>query len=361
VHDWLYGGGAEKVVEQLHKIYPKAPIYTSFCTDEWRKRLDNKVVTGYLQNWPFSKMRKFLPLLRQWWFAGIDLNEFDLIISSSGNGEAKFITKPEGATHIGYCHSPPHFYWRKYQSYLKNPGFGKLNFLARFGLKILAGPLRKKDYLSAQKVDYFIANSSHIQNDIKQFYGRDSVVIYPPVSVEKFKKVSHKGNSKSKPKFIVWGRHVPYKRIDLAVSACTKLGYKLTVIGEGPETENLKRLAGPTVNFAGWTTDEQIIKLASEADAFIFTTIDDFGIAPVEALSAGLPVIAYKAGGALDYVIEGKTGTFFNEQADESLVEALKSFDPKQYNSKEIQEFAQKFSEKEFKKNISKFISSKVE
>src|SRR3990167_8961662 len=160
VHDWLYGGGAEKVVEQLHTLYPDSPIYTSYCTDEWRKRLDNKVVTGYLQNWPFSRLRKFLPLLRQWWFARLDLSDYDLIISSTGNGEAKFA---RGKKHICYCHSPPHFYWRKYESYLRNPGFGAFDWLARIGLKLFVKPLRKRDYNAAQQVDAFIANSTHIQ------------------------------------------------------------------------------------------------------------------------------------------------------------------------------------------------------
>ena len=357
VHDWIYGGGAEKVVEQLHKIYPDAPIYTSYCTDEWRQRLDYVVVTGYLQHWPFSKMRKFLPLLRQWWFAGLDLSGFDLIISSTGNGEAKFVRAPEGATHICYCHTPPHFYWRKYKEYLANPGFGKLNFLARAGLILLVKPLRRRDYNAAQKIDYFIGNSNHIIADIKTYYDRDALAIFPPIDVDKFASV--KRTKGSLPRFITWGRHVPDKRIDLAVQACTNLGLELTVVGKGPETEKLRKLAGNNVSFPGFIWDEDLLRHISNADAFIFPSIEDFGIAPVEAMASGMPVVAYRAGGALDYVVEGKTGVFFDQQTVESLQTVLEDFDPAKFDSKQIKKFAQKFSNEQFAKNILSFVSSK--
>ena len=150
VHDWLYGGGAEKVVLEIHKLYPEASVYTSFCTDEWRRKLDNKVITGYLQRWPFAKLRRLLPLLRQWWFARLDLSEYDIIISSSGNGEAKFVRKsrPE-QLHICYCHTPTHFYWRHYDEYIKRPSF-RPRWLARLGLKTLVRPLKKRDFAAAR-------------------------------------------------------------------------------------------------------------------------------------------------------------------------------------------------------------------
>jgi glycosyltransferase involved in cell wall biosynthesis len=356
VHDWVYGGGAEKVLEQLHKIYPDAPIYTSYCTDEWRQRLDYKVVTGYLQHWPFSSLRKFLPLLRQWWFARLSLANYDLVISTTGNGEAKFVRVRDDATHICYCHTPPHFYWRKYKEYLANPGFGKFNFLARLGLVLLVKPLRKRDYQAAQKVDYFIGNSNHIVADIKKYYDRDAVAIFPPVDIAKFASV--KRTKSSSPRFITWGRHVPDKRLDLAVKACTNLGYELKVIGKGPETESLRKLAGPTVSFPGFAWEEDLLRHISGSDAFIFPSMEDFGIAPVEAMVSGMPVVAYRAGGALDYVIEGKTGTFFTEQTVESLQSSLKEFDPNHYDSAHIKKFAKKFSNDEFAKAISAFVSS---
>ena len=356
IADWIYGGGAEKVLEQLHKIYPDAPIYTSYATDEWRKRLDNKVVTGYLQNWPFNKLRKFLPLLRQWWFAGLDLSEFDLVISSTGNGEAKFIRTRDDAIHICYCHTPPHYYWRKYKDYMKNPGFGKLNFLARAGLFLLVKPLRRRDYIAAQNVDYFIGNSNHIADDIKTYYDRTAVAIFPSVDITKFSKVKPSKNKNLS--FITWGRHVPDKRMDIAIEACNNLELPLTIVGKGAETANLQKIAGPTINFVGFLEDDELLEQISDSNAFIFTSIEDFGIAPVEALASGVPVIAYRAGGALDYVVEGKTGAFFAEQTVESLERVLKTFDPSQYKMEELKKFAEQFSNYNFKKNFLAFVSS---
>lgn len=354
VHDWLYGGGAEAVVYELHKMFPEAPIYTSYSTKEWREKLDDKVVTGYLQHWPFSKLRKFLPVLRQHWFRKLDLNAYDLIISSSGNGEAKFVTKRPGAKHICYCHTPPHFYWRKYEEYLKHPSF-RPKWLVRLGLRLLVKPLRKRDYAAAQKVDHFIANSTHIQNDIRTFYDRSSVVIHPPVDVEKFSKVKKHSDSKQQL-FIVWGRHVPYKRFDLAIQACNKLKVPLTIIGQGPETENLKRLAGPTITFNGFLSHDELIAEASKASAFLFPGEEDFGIAPVEALALGLPVIAYKSGGALDYIEDGKTGLFFTLQTVESFTNAIQDFEKRKFKAADIRAATEKFSTLSFRECFAKLL-----
>ncbi len=370
VHDWLYGGGAEQVVLELHKIYPDAPIYTSYCSDEWRKKLDNKVITGYLQNWPFSKLRKFLPVLRQFWFKHLDLSGFDLIISSSGNGEAKFVRmKPNSnikyqisnmqrPVHICYCHTPVHFYWRHYHEYLKNPGF-KPEWLARFGLKLLVKPLRKRDYKAAQKVDYFIANSSHIQSDIKKFYGKDSVVIHPPVNTKRFASSNIKYQiSNPRSGFVTMGRQVPYKKTDILVQACKELKVPLSVIGRGPEHSKLVAKTGPTIHFKADITDEQMPVELANAKAFLFAAFEDFGVAPVEAMAAGTPVIAFKAGGALDYVIPGKTGEFFEDQTIESLKQVIEKFDSRKYNPEIIKKEAEKFNSKNFQNKFKDFISN---
>lgn len=363
VHDWLYGGGAELVVEQLHKLYPEAPIYTSYCTDEWRQRLDNKVITGYLQNWPFARLRKFLPVLRQHWFKRLNLSGFDLVISSSGNGEAKFAlprptTNHQRPTHVCYCHTPTHFYWRKYEEYLKNPSF-RPKWLVRLGLRLLVKPLRKRDYAAAQNVDYFIANSSHIQKDIKKFYGRDSIVIHPPIDTNVFKPrpTTNPQSPTNPPRFITWGRHVPYKRFDLIIKACNQLQLPLTVVGKGPATAALKKLAGPTINFTGFISDTELATLTAAADGFIFAADEDFGISPVEAMAAGLPVIAYQSGGALDYVIEGKTGLFFNEQTTASLVAALQRFSKTSFQPARLQKQATSFSSERFRARLQSFIT----
>lgn len=357
VHDWLVGGGAEKVVASLHELYPEAPIYTSYCTDEWRARLDNKVVTGYLQKWPFNKLRKFLPALRTKYFENLDLTAYDIVIVSSGNGEAKGAKKlKEGALHIWYCHSPVHFYWAKYDEYLKSPGFGIFNPLARLGLRIFVGPLRKWDYAASQRPTYVIANSTHIKNNIKKYYGRSAEVIHPPVDIERFDtpNINHERSG-----FVTIGRQTPYKRTDIIVDACTSLNLPLTVLGGGPEHENLKKRAGDTVTFLYNPSDEAVEQTLAESAAFIFAAEEDFGITPVEAMAAGLPVIAYKAGGALDYV-NRHTGAFFVKQTPESLASALRKFKTRNYNEPELKKQAAKFSTVIFKKKIQQFITSKI-
>ncbi len=353
VHDWLYGGGAEQVVLQLHKLYPDAPIYTSYCSDEWRKKLDDKVVTGYLQKWPFNVLRKFVPFLRQRWFSHLDLSGYDLVISSSGNGEAKGVNVAEDATHIWYCHSPTHFYWRHYDAYMKRPGFGIFNPLARLGLRILVGPLRRWDYKASQKADYIIANSTHIQHDIKEFYGRESVVIYPPVDVDRFAGTKHKTPRYG---FVTLGRQQPYKRNDVIVQACSELGLPLTVIGRGPEHQKLVTMAGSTVRFLTNADDTTVARELAKAQGFLFAAFEDFGISPVEALAAGTPVVAYNAGGAQDYVVPGKTGVFFDEQNAASLAEALKGFSEQKFNHAAIAKHAQQFSDQAFRTQIAAYI-----
>jgi len=354
VHDWLVGGGAERVVLELHKLYPDAPIYTSYCTPEWRERLDNKVVTGFLQNWPFGALRKFIGVLRIWWFTHLDLSGYDLVISSSGNGEAFGVkTNKQTTTHICYCHSPTHYYWRHYDLYMRRPGFGVFDPLARFGLKLLVGPLRKWDLKASKRPDYFIANSSHIRSDIKKYYGRDSEIIYPPIDIDRFANQ----NKPARNGFVIAGRQVPQKRFELAIEACTKLGLPLTVIGKGPEHAKLKALAGPTVTFAGYVTDQEMPQYFAASQGFIFPSYEDFGVVPVEAMAAGTPVIAYKAGGALDYVLEGKTGAFFTEQTVDSLCQALQNFQNMSFNSDEIAKAATAFSPQVFDSKMTQFIS----
>jgi glycosyltransferase involved in cell wall biosynthesis len=354
VHDWLYGGGAELVVEQLHILYPDAPIYASFATREWRNRLDNKVITGYLGRWPFNKLHKFLGPLRILWYTRLKLNGYDLVISSSG-AEAKGIKVPQGTVHINYCHAPTHYYWSRYDEYMDHPGLGPFDWLGRIGLKLLVRPLRRWDYKAAQRPDYMIANSRHIQAEIKKYYGRDSVVIHPPVYMDRFQK----SQNQKLPRhgFLIAGRQTPYKRFDIAVQACNQTEDLLTVIGEGPDNGRLRKLAGHDITFLGRVSDEVTEHEMASAQAFIFPGLDDFGITPLEAMASGTPVIAYKAGGALDYVLPGKSGEFFDEPTPESLAKVLKSFKPNRYSHAAIAVFAQRFSAENFRKKMQQFVT----
>lgn len=352
VHDWLMGGGAERVVEELHKIYPDAPIYTSYCTPEWRAKLDGKVVTGWLQ--PLGKIRKYIPVLRIWWFTHLDFSGYDLVISSSGNGEAFGVKVPTGTVHINYCHAPTHYYWRFYEQYVENPGFGFFNPLARLGLKLLIKPLRSWDYKAAQRPDYFIANSSHIQAEIKEFYGRDATVIFPPVNVSRFMKVS----AKKRTGLVTASRQVSQKKLDIIIGAANELQLPLLVIGRGPEHDKLVRMAGKTVQFRDDVSDEEMPELFASSSAFLFAAYEDFGVTPVEALSAGTPVLAYMKGGALDYVKPGVNGEFFDVQSVPSLCAALQEFDPAKYSEAAVRQSAQQFSSATFCEDMKKFVDS---
>lgn len=354
VHDWLIGGGAEKVVESLHEIYPEAPIYTSYCSEEWQQRLGGKVVTGYLQKWPFSRIRKFIPFLRALWFSKLNLSDYDLIISSSG-AEAKFVHKLKvGAKHVSYVHAPTHYYWSRYDQYMQQPGFpAGFNWLARLGLKLFVGPMRRWDFKAAQRPDFLIANSTFTQSEIQKYYKRESLVIHPPVDTEKFenpKKAERSG-------FVIVGRQVPYKRIDLAVLACTQANLPLTVIGDGPDHDRLLSLSGLNVTFVTEASDSDVVAHFHQAEAFIFPGVDDFGIAAVEALSAGCPVIAFKDGGALDYIVEGETGLFFTDQSVESLKQVLVAFNPSDFKETACVKKAQEFSKDAFAQKIRKLTS----
>jgi glycosyltransferase involved in cell wall biosynthesis len=354
IHDWFVGGGAERVVYELHKMYPDAPIYTAYCSPQWRQRLSGtEVITSYMQHWPLSKLRKFLPPLRALWFSRLDLSAYDLVISSSG-AEAKGIRVKASTIHVNYCHAPTHYYWSRYDDYMKSPGFGVLDPLARLGLKVLVGPMRRWDYKAAQRPHFMIANSDYTKQQIKKYYGRDCEVIHPPVDIERFKILNKSSISRSG--YLAAGRQTPYKRIDLAVAACTDLGLALTVVGSGPEHKRLTKIAGPTVTFVERPDDQQIVKYFQTAEAFIFPGVDDFGIVAVEALAAGTPVIAYKAGGALDYVVPGKTGEFFKPQTKDSLIAALEKFDPKKFDRATIEKSAALFSSKQFQEKIRAFI-----
>jgi glycosyltransferase involved in cell wall biosynthesis len=358
VCDWLTGiGGAERVVLELHKMYPDAPIYTSqYAPDkiDWFKDAD--VRTGWLQKLPVG-LKKFLPVLRAWYFSHLDLSGYDLVISQTG-AEAKGVKTGPNTTHICMCNTPTHYYWSRYDEYMKHPGFGALDPLARLGLRLLVGPMRRWDLKAAQRPDHIVAISTHIQKMIKEYYGRDSVVIHPPVNVERFE--TRNNNQQTRHGYLAAGRQTPYKRIDLAVAACTKLNLPLTVASDGPDHKRLVDMAGPTIKFVGSPSDKEMVKYFQSAEAFIFPGVDDFGIVAVEALAAGTPVIAYKAGGALDYVDEGKTGIFFSDQTAESLATALKNFAAIKFDHQHIRSSARQFSADKFVKDFSSIITKLV-
>ena len=355
VCDWLTNvGGAEKVLLEIHRLYPDAPIYTSKYDQKgisWFKDAD--VRTGWLQIFP-TKMRRFLGPLRQRWFRKLDLSEYDLVISVTG-AEAKAVTAPNGK-HISYCHVPTQYYWQMYDDYVKNPGFGILNPFVRVCFKALVKPLRRADFKAAGKVDQFVTISEYAKGLIKKYYKKEAIVVHPPVEVEKFMVDNSSSNAGSSGEgyYITTSRQVNWKRIDLAVEACGKLGESLLVIGEGPEHKKLVKLAEKykTIKFVPLVGARKLAGYLAKARGYIFPSKEPFGIAPVEALAAGCPVIALGSGGALDYVEDDVNGVLFNKQDVKSLEDAILKFEGKKFERKKVAKTAMKFDEKRFDKEI---------
>lgn len=351
VHDWLTNmAGAENVVLALHKAFPDAPVYTSVYSSERMPAFKNiDVRTTYLQKLPkpLRRLHKFFPYLRVRAFRKLDLSHYDIIVSSS-SAEAKQVQKSRpGQLHICYCHTPIRYYWSHYNEYKNDPGFGKFNWLVRLVMPLMVPALKKADYRAAQNVDLFLANSTEVQRRIEHYYKKPSTVLHPPVDVKRFMPQKARDNY-----FVVLGRQVPYKRVDLAVRACNELGLPLKVYGNGSEHERLVEMAGPTVDFFGDrnsnASDKAVTKALEAAEGFIFPAEEDFGIVPVEAMAAGAPVIAYGKGGILDSVTDGETGVLFNEQTVDSLKKALRQFKAKKFLITVLRNRAKRFDESLF-------------
>jgi glycosyltransferase involved in cell wall biosynthesis len=364
VCDWLTGvGGAEKVILAVHRMYPDAPIYTSQYrpkTIDWFRAAD--VRTGWL-NWVPAGLKRFIPFLRQWYFSRLDLSEYDVVISITG-AEAKAVKTGPNTLHVSYMHAPTQYYWTLYDQYIENPGFGVLNPIARLGLKLLVGPLRKADYRAAQRPDVVVANSTYVQDEIRKYYGRESEIVWPNVDIETIQELAQKAKQRpEKKQFIIYGRQVSWKRMDIAIQAAKQTRNQLLVIGDGPEHAALEALADrseyitflPRYNGIG-----EIVEHIVASRAFIFPSIEPFGIAPVESLAAGTPVIGLRKGGALDIIEPGVNGVFFEEQTVESVAAAMETFAGMDFDRKKVMESAMKFSEAEFARKLEKIVQENL-
>ena len=384
VCDWLtVVGGAEQVLREIHHLFPHAPIYTSQYRPkkiDWFK--DAEIKTGWLNFLP-AFTRRFIAPLRQSYFKNLDLTRYDLVISVSGC-DAKFV-KTRPGIHFCYCHVPTQYYWGKSEEYQKDPGFGPLNIIVRPIFKLLLPRLRKKDLEAAARPDFYITISDFAKSEIKKYYKREAEIIFPPVNTEKFSEVAeyknirqgncqiieqHK-NKKSQINqktyetikttksqieqniyhntnlnknqielvenspnsgqyFINFSRQVGWKRLDLAIHACIESKQPLVLIGDGPEHQKLLQLSKThpeLITLHSTLPQSELKEYLKNAKAFIFPSEEPFGIAPVEALAAGCPVIAFNKGGAKDYIKDGKNGLFFESQTVNSLVSAIKKFD----------------------------------
>ncbi len=361
VHDFLlYRGGAEKVLREMKKVFPPAPIYTLLKQEERQfnryLKADN-IQTSFLQKFP-----KFLRKRHRWLLPFMptaietfNLRDYDLVISSS-SAFAKGLVVKSKTIHISYIHAPMRYVWDWNKEYLEEKKLkGKMKLLTRLFLNYL----RMWDRLSAERPDHLIANSHYTAERIRKYYRRPAKVIYPPVEVNKFSP-----SRKNAGYFFTVSRLVPYKRVDLLIQVFQKLNLPLVIVGDGPEKKRLQKMikSDKNIKILGWVSDKQKVKLMERARAFISATEDDFNISIVEAMAAGKPVITLKKGGAKETMIEGVTGEFFSVATVEMIADAIGRFKENEnnYDYQQIRKRAEEFSAEIFRQKLKKFVEEKL-
>ena len=353
VHDWLNQmGGAERVLLELSRLYPQAPIYTSIydpgAVDS--AFLEKDVRTSLMQVMPavFEQHRRYLPVyaatFARWWIEDAD------VIISNASGFCRWIPTNRSTTHICYCLTPPRYLWDTRRYLAAERDFPEsLDPFVRLGLDAL----RRLDRLMADRTDHFIAISQAVADRIRDFYGRSSRVIHPPVRVEDFEPAPP---AEIGDHLLLVSRLAPYKRIDLAIRACNRLRLPLRIIGSGRAEADLKAVAGPTIEFAGRVGETRLRHELARCRAVLFPGEEDFGLVPIEAQASGRPVLAFAGGGALETVRPGLTGELFQHPTTGSLISALEAFDAGRYDPQVLAENAQAYSHRRFDRQIRKFV-----
>lgn len=352
-HDHLFQiGGAEKVLAVLSDIFRDAKIFTLINNPRITKNILRQEVirTSYLQQIPgIRKFFKYFLILMPRAWEKTDLSGYDLVLSSS-SGFVKGVTVGRQTKHVTYCHSTTRYLWDDKEEYIGNLPEGKWLKLI---LPKLLDKMQAWDYQKSQRVDYFIANSHYIASKISKHYNQPAIVIHPPIRVNDFYIADRPQNF-----FLIVSRLRPYKRVDVAIEAFNNLKLPLKIIGSGSETARLKKIAQSNIEFLGELSDQQRNWHLSHCRAFIYPQIEDFGISALEAMASGRPVIAYRKGGALETVVEGLTGTFFDEQTWESLAHKVLRFRDEDYHPEKIREYTRQFDEAIFRKKIEQYIYS---
>lgn len=352
VHDYLVQGirGAERVVDVLHDMYPEAPVYTLLYDPE---RMEDRlrewdIRTSLLQDIPGAlRLYKMLYFLMPVGVDYLDLSEFDLVLSSSC-GWSKSAPQREGALHVSYVHSPARFLWFWADEYIRTL---RANPLVKLAVRASIPPLRDWDRRTAMRPQHLVCNSLTTRRRIREAWGREAEVIHPPCDTDKFVPGDQVGDY-----FLAVCTLNPYKRVDVAVEAFNELGLPLVVVGDGPELEYLRERAGANVELVGKVSDEEIANYYARCRAFIMPQEEDFGIAPLEAQACGRPVIAFGAGGALETVVDGQTGIFFDRQRPESLIEALRRFQSMQFSPQACRAQAERFSIEQFRHKLGDYV-----
>lgn len=353
IHDYLVEyGGAERVLEALCEIFPDAPIYTLLYDEKATGYVfkDKEIHTSFLQKTPFAVKhhRMFAPLMPIA-VEQFDLSYFDVALSNSASFAKGIITKPK-TTHINYCLTPTRFLWDDSHRYIDE---FKLPWLIKKITPAFIAYLRIWDKEAALRVDRYITDSNFVKARIKKYYNREADVINPPIDINKYfisKKIDDY--------FLMVGRLVAYKRFDLAIKVFNAIGKQLKIVGDGPERSNLQKMANENIEFLGLVSDYKLPELYSRAQAVIFPQEEDFGLVPLEAMASGRPVIAYKSGGALETVIDGQTGVFFDEQTEIKLALAIGKYYQSQFDPETIRNHAANFDKEIFKEKILNLFST---
>ncbi|MEO8166637.1 MAG: glycosyltransferase [bacterium] len=357
VHEWLTGmRGGEKCVEALCEVFPEATLFTLVhvkgSVSPTIERMP--IRTSFIQHLPFAgkRYRHYLPLFPSA-IESFDLRQFDIVISSN-HAVAKGVKTKPGTLHICYCHTPMRYIWNLYGDYFSSKQAG---LLTRLGMKVFLNYLRRWDVRTANNPHYFIANSHNVQERIKQIYGRESDVIYPPVDTSLFQLSPSQGDY-----FLIVSAFVPYKRIDLAIEAFNITGDKLVIVGSGPDDERLRSMAKANIEFHGWQHDEKLKQYYAACRALVFPGEEDFGIVPLEAMASGKPVIAFAKGGALETVIDRddlKTGVLFGEQTSASLEDAIRRCKNTAFSPEQLRAHALSFDREVYKRKMTDFVSER--
>ncbi|HXD30879.1 MAG TPA: glycosyltransferase [Pyrinomonadaceae bacterium] len=352
VHDYfIQMGGAERVAMAMHDSFPTAPIFTTVALQH---RLPKEMRAADIRTSMMQRLPKIEQRFRQYFMLyplaieRFDLTAYDLIFSSS-SGYAKGVRRRKDAIHVCYCHTPMRWVWR-YEDYVARERF---NGITRSALPLFMWGLRKWDLRAARRPDFYIANSQTVASRIREVYGRDAAVIPPPIDVERFQ-VSDEVDDY----YLILSRLVSYKRIDLAIEACKRLDRRLVIIGDGPDRARLQKMAGPRTEFLGRQSDQQVNRYASRCQALLFPGEEDFGMVPLEVNASGRPVIAFRAGGAIETVIDGVTGVFFEKPRVDSLISAIEDFESRTWRSAVLREHAEKFDNKVFAYRVLQFLGS---
>lgn len=352
VHDFLNQyGGAERVVGYFLRLFPGVPVYTSiyFPDDTFDFFKGENIKTTFMQKIPgIRNYYKKLFFLYPYAFRSLKLCDYEIILGSSSS-YSHFINKGKDSVHINYCYTPPRFLWET-GSYMEGE---KVSAAMSTVAKPVIYFLKKMDLKQSKKVDYYIAISEYVKRKIKKIYNRESVVIYPPIEIKKYKFSKIKENF-----YLVVSRLKGYKRIDIAVKAFNILGKKLLIVGTGEDEGNLRKISGKNIKFLGTVSDSELLDLYSRAKSLVFTGKEDFGLTPIEAQASGTPVVAYKKGGASETIINSKTGFFFDRQEPEVLAEVIKKFEKNHLDPIRCRENAERFDFKNFKREVKDFVEN---